>query len=1003
MTNIVQRFKPNILFSKILALTIAISFIFSLFMPIQTLAYDDVACARKECSYGGTMCTQPLPAGPCMSGGLPSGTDCVCYKEFTLGFAQTVHLTVTNINKDCGGGRSGFFDILNPDGTTAYPNNLGGAAFGWSGDISMAAGSYKIDPSPHWGGTYCVEHWAGPPDCSGNLSISDGTFGEEDIGDCSSWRTLTFENTGNMPFTITSITSGNPVFELNTSGTPGTLDPDDDFDFQVRFCAPGGLTSDQFYSEFITVNYTCNSIGYSRNTAVSGTAHVPMGVMSAPATFNVGEADWTLPSPGNRTEASLSISNVGDAPMNVTLTITDDAGGVFSLPSGGNIGNVNGPGSGSRLVRAVVSAETNYTGTLRADATYTGGGSDVAFVELQARGHHPVPILRLITTEIDYGEVEIDYEFRQAVFVANDGDAALEFDIGLQDPADPDISEFTLDLGHKTIPPYETRYYEMTFHPTSVGSKELFLVLDNTNEEPVSTTHNVRLVGSGTEPIPLSTMLVIDRSGSMSAAAGDAVKIEAARDAGVLYTEIIEDAWDHFGLTKFNESTSTPVTLDAISSNRANAQTILADIGSGGELYPDGGTGIGGAMEEGSYQFASSPAGNAQAMIVLTDGKENEEPWIANALPGIRTAYPDLKIFCVGIGDPIETCSGCLDGVEASKLQAIADDTDALFRVISTLSGEHRYDLEAFYFKAFAKATGRQLALDPMYFLALTTSLQFIAEVNIVECDRDAYFLVVSDLFKIPDLHSKLYLEDPTGQIIEAGSSVGGISVHVKTFNNCKLIKVKFPPRAMSHHYAGYWRLFLQPISKEDIPRLDKYLGNLPSYGGNVALAFMASVGSDYRLEADLTSGEVLVGEPVHIMAKTTEAWWPIPGATVTAKVTRPNGSVSTVGLFDDGMHGDGSADDAVFGVDYVNTSLKGYYDFFIRSVGVTERGESVTREITLGKYIGKKLPDKPPERECIPCWLLRLILIIILLLLILILVWLIRCCYRFKQMSTRG
>jgi hypothetical protein len=183
---------------------------------------------------------------------------------------------------------------------------------------------------------------------------------------------------------------------------------------------------------------------------------------------------------------------------------------------------------------------------------------------------------------------------------------------------------------------------------------------------------------------------------------------------------------------------------------------------------------------------------------------------------------------------------------------------------------------------------------------------------------------------------------------------------------------------------------------------MDKYLSANPSFGGNVPIAFMVSVGSDYRLEGSLTPGEVLVGEPVHVMARTTEAWWPIPGADVRVTVTRPDGSKVTEKLYDDGLHDDGAADDATFGLDFVGTTQKGYYEFFIRSHGTTERGEDVVREMTLSKYIGKKLPDRPEEEECIPCWLLRLIIIfaLFLLLCIFIMVW--RCCCRGRS-STVG
>ncbi len=947
----------------------------------HALAYDATDCARKNCG-----CAQPDPANPCI-GSLPPAGDCFCYTDFTIEFEQTVNVYATNLDSSCGGGRSGWFIIRNTDWSeTPYRWDMGGPAFGWSDDQTLPPGTYRLEPSAQWGGTYCVEYWSGPPDCSATLTMSNPNFEQEDAGDCTSWRTITFSNDGNVPFTIDGITSGDPVFQLDLAGVPTSIDPGDDFTFHVQFCPPAGLTSDTPYSEFITVNYICNAVANSRQLTVSG--HVPRGLLDVVPSFYVGEVDWTLPS--NSVQNDLRIVNAGDAPMTVTATLTDDAGGVFSLPSGGSVGSING-GSRNLAIRATVTAEADYTGSLRVNADYGGGFSDSRTVTLTAKGHHPVPHLDLYTTEIDYGEVEIGYEFRQAVNIGNSGDAPLSFQIRLRDdPTDPDVAEFTLDLGIKTITAEDTELFEMSFRPSSNGAKDIFLVIDNTNE-PTSTSRIVRLHGSGTDPIPLSTILVIDRSGSMSGAAGDAIKIEAARDAGLLYTELVRNAWDWLGITKYNHASSTPVPLDAISSNRAAAQTVLSDIT--GELNPSGGTGIGGAMETAASEFASSPSENAQAMILLTDGKENKEPYIVDVKDGIQTANPNLRIFCVGIGDPIETGPSGIDGIETSKLRAIADDTDALFRVIRSISGEDRYALEAFYFKVFAKATGRQMALDPTYLVPLTSSMVLVSSVEIVSCDRDADFLIVSDLFRIPGFEAQLVLQDPTGQIIIPGATIGGIGVHIKSGNNFKLFRLKFPDRSKASTYVGTWKLYLMPMSDESVAALDKCRSAMQGVGGHLPIAFMVAVGSDYRLEAHITPGEVLVGQPLHITAKTTEAWWPNPDATVSVTVNKPDGSQLTLSLYDDGLHGDGGANDATFGLDFTGAGQKGYYEFLVRSQGVTTRGESVVREEYLAKYVGKSLPDRPTEEECIPCWLLRLIIVVALLLLLLIFIWLVYCC----------
>jgi hypothetical protein len=934
-------------------------------MPKAASGYNATACAKKKC----TGCSQPYPAKACLSG-QPPVMDCVCYTEFTIQFPQTVHLSVTNINKDCGGGRSGFFIIRNPDWTEAYDYNMGGAAFGWSSDETIAPGTYWLEPSAQWGGTYCVEYFSGPPDCSADLSITNGDFGDVDIGDCSGWRTVTFENNGNMQFTITGILSGNPVFELDTSGTPGTLDPGDEFTFKVKFCASGSLSSDTPYSEFITVNYSCNSTSYTEQVAISGTAHVPRGKLSVNSSLNVGEADWTLSAPGNQTEASLRINNVGDASMSVTVTIVNDGGGVFTLPLGGNVGTINGGNHKSCVVRAEVSSETTYTGSLRVVATYPGAGSDEEIVTMHAVGHHPVPKLVLLTNEINYHEVERDYTFIQAIRIRNGGDANLTFDIEKVDDTDLDHDHFQLETGSfGPLTPGNTEYIEMKFSPLANGDKEVEVVVTNSNDLTwVPAT--VRLYGMGVDPKALSTMLVIDRSGSMDGSAGDVRKIEAANDAGKLYVNILQDNWDYLGITRYNESNSTIVPLDRISNNKTDALNNLDDYThSIGVLYPTGDTGIGGAMQTASDQFdpSISSSDNAQAMIVLTDGKENEHPYISEVLHGITVVYPDLKIFCVGIGDPIETGAGGIEGIETEKLELISNNTGGLFKIIESIQGDTRYDLEAFYFKIYSIAVGRQTALDPTYLVPYTKETKEIARVNIADCDRDADFLILSESFRDSHPYYSIYLKDPKGQVITPSSTIGGIAVHIKEWGNAQLVRVKFPPRSEADTYSGEWKLFIKPepmvVESRKVPPKKKSTSRTATYDTiedyAVTLAynfypvgFAVSVGSDYRMKASVTKAKVYKNQPINLGAELTEAWWPAPNGSVTVDVRKPNGSRETKIMYDDGLHEDGAARDGKFGLVYRSTYQTGYYEFLFRGTGYTERGYKVKREELLSKHV---------------------------------------------------
>lgn len=972
----------------------AVVFLSGLIMSQIAQAYDATACARKICSHSGTMCSQPYPAQECMSGLPPSG-DCVCYTDFTIEFTQDVRLSGSALDDSCGFSTNNFFILVHPDSSPAGAWEMAGGV-GWNSVQELAPDTYRIKPDrmEQWGGNYCVEYWAGPKRFSGEITMSDPNFGTIDAGDCSSWHSATFSNDGNVIYTIDSVSSENAAFEVNAPGLSVELEPEEEYDFSVRFCAPGTIGADQYISTPITVSFSGGGDSGTRQVLVDGTAHVAQGELDVPSSFDVGTADWTL---NEYIEKDLRIRNIGDAAMmSVTATLVDNAGGVFSLPSGGNVGTIDGDGHYEDVtVRCTPTDETDYIGQLNVYADYGNGLSSTETVTLQCTGHHPEPRLSLLTTDINYGEVELDYRFRQAVKIKNDGDATLTFSVSIAGSSDSDEDQFILSVGDiGPVPEGETILLEMTFAPNRIGDSDISLVVDNSND-PTFTSSNVNLHGIGVNPLPLSTMMVIDRSRSMDAAAGEVKKIEAASNAGILYADIIlRDEFDWFGITKYNQDYETIVDLAPIADNHDDAVTKLEEIDLESGLNPSGSTCMGGGMLEASQSFSSSPDQNAQAMIVLTDGKENEEPWIANVLPDITSEYPDLKIFCIGIGDPIETDAMGLEGIETPKLQQIAENTNGLFRVTgSVLSGEQRYDLEAFYFKVFTHARGGQMALDPTYMVLPSAQVQQVASVNIVECDREVDFLIISELFENKTYRFLIQLQDPTGQIIDPSSTIGGVGVHIKEWGKYRLVRIKFPPRNMSDSYSGVWKLLMQPVQPEVVPELTHvHVPSASTQPGVFRVAFLAAVKSDYRTQASVTKGEVLVGQPTHVSAKLTEAWWPSPGGEVTVKITKPDGSVTNKALFDDGAHADGEASDAEWGLEFTETYQKGLYEFYIRGTGVTERGETVVREELISKYVGK-LAEKEPAQPCIPCTTLRWLIVLFFLILIAILILVVRCC----------
>ena len=76
-----------------------------------------------------------------------------------------------------------------------------------------------------------------------------------------------------------------------------------------------------------------------------------------------------------------------------------------------------------------------------------------------------------------------------------------------------------------------------TYTPQDLNSHTI--ALEVTSNDPAAPATQITLTGSGATPQPIDSLLVLDRSGSMSDLAGDRTKIEAMRDAVMLYTDLL--------------------------------------------------------------------------------------------------------------------------------------------------------------------------------------------------------------------------------------------------------------------------------------------------------------------------------------------------------------------------------------------------------------------------------------------------------------------------------
>jgi len=165
--------------------------------------------------------------------------------------------------------------------------------------------------------------------------------------------------------------------------------------------------------------------------------------------------------------------------------------------------------------------------------------------------------------------------------------------------------------------------------------------------------------GSG-EIGPLTTLLVVDISGSMNSSG----KIAAARDAANTYIDQMRSG-DQAGVLSFN----TTVTYDQpITSDHAALKQSLANLG------PHGNTAMYDALVQ-AEQVLQGVSGR-KAIIVLTDGIDNASQQNAD---GVIQAIGSggLSISTIGFGNPQQ--SSGVSGLDEAALRSLADRAGGVY------------------------------------------------------------------------------------------------------------------------------------------------------------------------------------------------------------------------------------------------------------------------------------------------------------------------------------
>lgn len=178
-----------------------------------------------------------------------------------------------------------------------------------------------------------------------------------------------------------------------------------------------------------------------------------------------------------------------------------------------------------------------------------------------------------------------------------------------------------------------------------------------------STSVLAQLAAPPDPPTPFDIMLVIDRSGSMSAPGSSGAgrtKMVEARDAAAEFVRLVRSLAGHrIGVVSFSTTAALNHALAAVDPASTQQLVGLAPYTSGviGGITPTALTSIGAGISE--AMAAMPPSGNQRAILLLTDGLENTVPWLDQVEPLLQ----DTAVFAVGYGTDAD-----VDGPRLTRL-----------------------------------------------------------------------------------------------------------------------------------------------------------------------------------------------------------------------------------------------------------------------------------------------------------------------------------------------
>ncbi|WP_225334500.1 VWA domain-containing protein [Halomicrobium urmianum] len=490
-----------------------------------------------------------------------------------------------------------------------------------------------------------------------------------------------------------------------------------------------------------------------------------------------------------------------------------------------------------------------------------GGGS--AYVADVSRGavHEYAaaggPSARVEESTLDFGAVEVGYTLRAAVTVHNDGGAPLSV-TNVTATGDG----FDARTASATVPPGDSERVEVAFGPTDVAVSSGELRIDH--DGPGSAA-SVVLLGRGVEPTPVEAGLVLDRSGSMRQPAGGQSKMAALQRAADTFVDLLRaGVGDELTVVGFDDSAAVVHPLEAVTESPRN--TRRAAKRAIRSLSPGGTTSIGDGVVTARSEFGSDGDDVRRVLVVVSDGMENEPPYV---LPADEQRGVDLStlsgfaVHTVGLGLGSE-----VDLPVLSKLAGQSADEEAPEDGSFHLTEERWLRLQKFFLEILADAIGEYVAVDPTYDVDAGDGVDVAATLG--EVDHAATFAAYWD---DPQASVDVGLRAPDGTLVDptfAGSAAG---VRQGGTATSQFYRVDLPLAAAGGAHAGDWALVVR---------------NRSSPGRQITAGVSVIVDSDLGVDCSVHRDADATGNPARLDLELTEEGAAVAPDAVDVAVERP-------------------------------------------------------------------------------------------------------------------